>query len=204
MRSSHEKTRQTDDSRAASEQAGQHGFAVQRATAGPDEETAVRMPAPGARPLQRAVGKLPDEETVKRMAAPGADPVQRMAAPAVAPELPPVQEMAEPNRTGMPDALKAGVESLSGHDLSDVRVHYNSAAPAQLQALAYAQGNDIHVAPGQEKHVPHEAWHVVQQRQGRVQPTAQLMKGTPLNDDPSLESEATDMGNKAMSLGMQG
>ena len=48
--------------------------------------------------------------------------------------------------------------------------------PAQLQAHAFAQGADIHMAPGQEKHLPHEAWHVVQQKQGRVKPTVQ-MKG---------------------------
>jgi len=53
------------------------------------------------------------------------------------------------NTTGLPDNLKAGVESLSGLSMEDVKVHYNSAEPAQLNALAYAQGSDIHVAPGQ-------------------------------------------------------
>ena len=61
------------------------------------------------------------------------------------------------NRTGLPDNLKAGVERLSGMAMGDVRVHYNSAKPAQLQALAYTQGTDIHVGPGQERHLPHEA-----------------------------------------------
>ena len=55
-----------------------------------------------------------------------------------------------------------------------IKVHYNSPHPAILQAHAYAQGSDIHVAPGQEKHLPHEGWHVVQQKQGRVKPTRQL------------------------------
>ena len=96
----------------------------------------------------------------------------------------PVQE--KENKTGMPDRLKAGVEQLSGMDLSDVRVHYNSAKPARLQALAYTQGRNIHVGPGQERHLPHEAWHAVQQEQGRVQPTMQ-MKGMAINDDPRLE-----------------
>lgn len=103
---------------------------------------------------------------------------------------------AAPNQTGMPDSLKAGIESLSGMNMSDVRVHANSSQPAQLNALAYAQGNDIHLAPGQEKHLPHEAWHVVQQRQGRVAPTTQL-QGIAVNDDASLEEEADTMGAKA-------
>lgn len=105
-----------------------------------------------------------------------------------------VQEERKPsNQTGLPDELKAGVENLSGYSLDDVRVHYNSPKPAQLQALAYTQGTEIHVAPGQEKHIPHEAWHVVQQMQGRVKPTMQ-MKGVKINDDEGLEREANVMG----------
>jgi len=101
-----------------------------------------------------------------------------------------------PNRTGMPDRLKAGIESLSGIDMSDVRVHANSGKPAQLNALAYTQGNQIYLGPGQEKHLPHEAWHVVQQKQGRVRATM-LMKVIGINDDPSLENEADMMRAKA-------
>lgn len=102
--------------------------------------------------------------------------------------------------TGLPDNLKAGIESLSGIDMSDVQVHKNSARPAQLNALAYAQGSNIHLAPGQEQHLPHEAWHVVQQRQGRVAPTLQA-KGTFINDDSRLEQEADQMGAKAHQQG---
>jgi hypothetical protein len=110
----------------------------------------------------------------------------------------PVQR--QENRTGMPDGLKAGIEALSGTDLSDVRVHRNSAQPAQLNALAYAQGNDIHLGPGQDHHLPHEAWHVVQQREGRVQPTMQ-MAGVDINDDAGLEAEADRMGDEALRHG---
>jgi len=80
--------------------------------------------------------------------------------------------------------------------LDDVRVHYNSAKPAQMQALAYTQGAEIHVGPGQEKHLPHEAWHVVQQKQGRVQPTFQTKDGA-ISDDQVLEKEADVMGERA-------
>ncbi|MGD1703160.1 DUF4157 domain-containing protein [Dapis sp. BLCC M229] len=104
------------------------------------------------------------------------------------------------NKTGLPDNLKAGVESLSGYSFDDVRVHYNSPKPLQLQAHAYAQGTDIHVAPGQDEHLPHEAWHVVQQMQGRVKPTMQL-KGLGVNDDSSLEYEADVKGKQASLLG---
>ena len=103
------------------------------------------------------------------------------------------------NKTGLPDHLKGGIENLSGMSLDDVQVNYNSAKPAQLQALAYTQGADIHVAPGQERHLPHEAWHVVQQKQGRVQPMFQ-MKGIGVNDDPGLEREADVFGQKANNI----
>jgi hypothetical protein len=102
------------------------------------------------------------------------------------------------NRTGLPDQLKSGIEDLSGYSMDDVKVHFNSSQPAQLQAHAYAQGTDIHVAPGQEKHLPHEAWHVVQQKQGRVKPTVQLKAGIDVNDDAGLEKEADVMGAKAL------
>lgn len=103
-----------------------------------------------------------------------------------------------PNPTGMPDRLKAGVENLSGYSLDNVRVHYNSPKPAQLQALAYAQGTEIHIAPGQEEHLPHEAWHVVQQMQGRVKPTTQANGMVNVNDDAALEQEADVLGEKAL------
>ena len=103
------------------------------------------------------------------------------------------------SRANLPHQLKAGIEELSGVSMEGVNVHMNSNMPAQMQAYAYAQGSDIHIAPGQEKHLPHEAWHVAQQRQGRVQATTQI-GGSPVNDSQSLESEADTMGAKAMQL----
>ena len=131
-----------------------------------------------------AVQRQPEEEEL--MQGKLASPLQR------------VEETAgSANKTGLPDSLKSGVESLSGVDISDVRVHYNSPKPSQINAHAYAQGNDIHLGSGQEKHLPHETWHTVQQRQGRVQPTME-MGGAKINDDASLEREADIMGQKAM------
>ena len=100
----------------------------------------------------------------------------------------------ENNHTGLPDNLKSGIENLSGFSMDDVKVHRNSNKPAQLHAHAYAQGTDIHLAAGQEKHLPHEAWHVVQQKQGRVKPTLQMKGGATVNDDKGLESEADEYG----------
>jgi len=99
------------------------------------------------------------------------------------------------NNTGLPENVKNNTESISGISLDDVKVDYNSNKPAQLNAHAYAEGSNIHVAPGQEKHIGHEAWHVVQQKQGRVKPTTEV-SGVPINDSPSLENEADIMGSK--------
>lgn len=117
-------------------------------------------------------------------------PVQRHeAGPGVAGE--------RPNRTGLPNGLKSGVERLSGVSLDGVRVHYDSPKPAELDARAYTQGADIHVAPGQERHLAHEAWHVVQQAQGRVAETTRVADRG-INDSPALEAEADTMGERAL------
>lgn len=146
---------------------------------GPEEEELLQGKA-----LQR-VG--PEEE----------EPMQGKALQRFEEEPEPLQGKAEPAGGGLPGPLRQGIETISGMDLSDVQVHRNSAQPAQVNALAYAQGNEVHLGPGQEHHLPHEAWHVVQQRQGRVQPTVQFA-GTAINDDASLEAEADQMGERAL------
>jgi hypothetical protein len=110
-----------------------------------------------------------------------------------------VMQRKKSNGTGLPDDLKAGIESLSGMSMDHVRVVYNSSKPAEVQALAYAEGSVIHVAPGQEAHLPEEAWHVVQQMQGKVKATTEV-NHSPVNDDRRLEDEAREMGAKALSL----
>jgi len=98
----------------------------------------------------------------------------------------------------LPEPLKSGIENLSGLAMDDVRVNRNSPKPAALGALAITRGSDIHLGPGQEATLPHEAWHVAQQKAGRVRPTVQ-MSGHAVNDDPALEREADIMGARAAS-----
>jgi hypothetical protein len=144
--------------------------------------------------VSRSAADLPASRRTGSTPAVAAD--QRPAASQIA------QLAALTNRTGLPDALKSGAEELSGHSLDHVRVHRNSAKPAQLDALAYAQDSEIHVAPGQEKHLPHETWHIVQQAQGRVRPTMQA-KGVAINADPRLETEADRLGAAALRVGQR-
>jgi hypothetical protein len=109
----------------------------------------------------------------------------------------PTQREERPNNTGLPNRLKSGIESLSGMSMDNVKVHYNSDKPAQLQAHAFAQGREIHVAAGKERHLPHEAWHIVQQAQGRVKATIHTENNVGANNDDTLENEATQMGSRA-------
>lgn len=95
--------------------------------------------------------------------------------------------MKKPPTNGLPESLKSGIESLSGMSMDDVVVH-SSSKPMHLNAHAYAQGAVIHVAPGQEQHLPWETWHVVQQKQGRVSPTLQ-MQVVPSIGEESLGAE---------------
>ncbi len=101
--------------------------------------------------------------------------------------------------TDLPGGLRHRIERLSGVPMDDVRVHYNSPVPATVQAVAHAHGRDIHLGPGQEQSLPHEAWHVAQQKQGRVKSTG-VMHGAKVNDDPGLEAEAEHMGSAASAV----
>ncbi|WP_137181403.1 hypothetical protein [Roseomonas sp. AR75] len=101
-----------------------------------------------------------------------------------------------PPPSGLPQPLRGGIERLSGLSAAGIAVHRDSPQPGMLGALAFARGAEIHLGPGQEAHLPHEAWHAMQQRQGRVSPTGQR-GGVAVNQDPALESEATRMGSAA-------
>lgn len=115
-----------------------------------------------------------------------------------------VTQRQEENQTGIPDDVKQRMESSFGTDFSSVRVHSDSSKAPEVGALAYTQGTDIHFAPGQFKPetssgqqlLGHELAHVVQQSEGRVQPTTEIA-GMSVNDDVSLEHEADVLGAKA-------
>lgn len=93
------------------------------------------------------------------------------------------------NNTGIPIGMQRRFEAFSGFSFDDVKVHYNSDKPAQLQALAYTQGNRVYMASGQEKHLEHELGHVVQQKAGRIHATEQ--RGSlPVNTSAALEAQA--------------
>jgi len=98
----------------------------------------------------------------------------------------------KPDLTGIPAQMKTDFERRSGLSFDDVRVHYNSDKPAQMQALAYTQGTQVYVGPGQERHLPHELGHVIQQKTGKVRPTRYIGR-MPVNDQPQLEREADRM-----------
>lgn len=85
--------------------------------------------------------------------------------------------------------MKQHFENLSGLSFQDVRIHYRSPEPARRQAYAYTQGNQVYIAPGQEKYLGHELGHVIQQKQGRVKPS-QYRQGEAINDSAVLEREA--------------
>ncbi len=103
----------------------------------------------------------------------------------------------------LPAGARVQMEQAFGADFSSVRVHEDE-KPGQVGALAYAQGESIHFAPGQydptstsgKELIGHELAHVVQQRAGRVAAPAQA-KGDGVNSDPALEAEADRAGAKA-------
>ncbi|WP_139488474.1 eCIS core domain-containing protein [Brevibacillus dissolubilis] len=111
------------------------------------------------------------------------------------------------NANGLPPVLQAQMEQSFQTDFSDVAITPNSSAAVGMGALAFAQGNQIHFAPGQfnpgtvqgKSLIGHELAHVVQQRRGRVAPTHRLGKASDqlINADPHLEREADEWGARA-------
>lgn len=100
------------------------------------------------------------------------------------------------DKTILTEELKSGLEHLSGFSMERIKVHYNSVQPEQLNDVAFEQVTNIHLVPGQEKHLPHEAWHIVQQNQGRVKSAKQIVEGKASDESKKLENEADTMGNK--------
>ena len=118
------------------------------------------------------------------------------------------EAISSPNSSGsetkMPDNVQAKMEDSFNSDFSGVNIHKDSQSATDLGAQAYTQGNDVHFAPGKydpesqkgQELIGHELTHVEQQRQNKVAPTVQA-KGVAINDDPGLEKEADEMGEKA-------
>lgn len=97
----------------------------------------------------------------------------------------------------VPDPLKSSFEQMSGLSFKDVHIHYSSSKPAAIGAQAYAAGRHIYLGPGQERHLPHELGHVLQQKQKRV-PSTMKIGNIQINQDLSLEREADLLGRQAL------
>jgi len=102
------------------------------------------------------------------------------------------------NKTGIPESMKSRFEASSGFSFDDVRIHYNSPKPGDMGALAYTRGSQVYIAPGEEKHLPHELGHVVQQKRGIVPATVHV-NGLGVNDSPFMERQADKISSMALS-----
>jgi len=106
----------------------------------------------------------------------------------------------------LPARPRRVLEQLSGYDLSGVRVYADSPWPAHLGARAFVFGLDVHLSPEAEDALGHGAWHVVQQKQGRVRATGTAsfdehpLGVVGLNDEEALEREADMLGLLARGL----
>ena len=81
--------------------------------------------------------------------------------------------------------------------MDDVKVHYNSSEPAKVNVYAYAQGNEVHLGAGQEKHLPYELGHVARkQKMMDIKPDSKL-NGQLINTDEKLEKKHS-IGQKAI------
>jgi len=90
------------------------------------------------------------------------------------------------------DAMEGEADQIAQqvHRAAPTAANAGAGGNRQLQAQAYAGGNEAHFAPAQEQHLPHEAWHVAQQRQGRVDPTLQMQSE---EEEVQMQSEEEEI-----------
>ncbi|HHG86736.1 MAG TPA: DUF4157 domain-containing protein, partial [Bacteroidetes bacterium] len=131
-------------------------------------------------------------------------PVQMKSEAFAAP--PPDNNAGDSAGNGLPNDVRGQMEGAMGADFSSVKIEANSGKATQMGALAFAQGDSLHFAPGQfqpdsqagKALIGHELAHVVQQREGRVKATGSE-NGMAVNTEASLEKEADQMGAAAAS-----
>lgn len=139
--------------------------------------------------VRLATGSSPSPQTIQRKGGHGVEAFQV-----------PLRQKA--GGLPLPKDVRSKMENAFGADFSDVRVHIGHEATS-LGAIAYTWGTNIHFAPGQysphtiqgQKLLGHELWHVLQQKQGRVQNP--FGGGVAVVQDHALEAEADRMGIKA-------
>jgi hypothetical protein len=129
--------------------------------------------------------------------------VQPKVQPAVKPAQYKTKKYVLPEKK-LPEDVQAKMENSFGQDFSDVNIHDNSTKAEDLGAKAFAQGKDVHFAPGEfqpntkegQELIGHELTHVVQQKEGKVH-GGDVNGKDMVNQDPSLEKEADDAGKLA-------
>jgi hypothetical protein len=106
------------------------------------------------------------------------------------------------NQTNIPDDVLERMETAFHADFAEVRVT-ESAAPAEIGAVALAQGTEIQFAPGRyqpqsaegQAVLGHELAHVIQHHEGRAE--GAHAKGLSVAIDAHLEDEADALGERA-------
>ena len=102
----------------------------------------------------------------------------------------------------LPAAVQQKMEAFFNANFSRVRIHVGPEAAA-IGALAFTHGTDLYFAPGHynpttpqgQRLLGHELTHVTQQMAGRVRNP--LASGIAVVQDPALEAEAEQMGQRA-------
>lgn len=185
---SQESKPETNQASQTNQQTSQKGATQKKA------RTSHTTPTIEANPIQTKQGSLPPIKSPQGNKPPiqaRQRPVQRN------------QNKSNDAGSGNEAQIKANVSSITGTDVSNANIHYNSDKPAQLNAIAYAQGNDIHMSssPGADNHtLAHELTHNAQQQTGQVKATIQGNNGVGINNDPKLEKHADDVAAKALNM----
>jgi len=99
-------------------------------------------------------------------------------------------------RSSLLSSVVDNATKITGMNFSDVSWFRNSSEPAKYNAHSYATGgNEIHTSSGRDNDLFHEVGHLKAQKENRVSSTGTI-SGRAVNDNPALEAEADNIGNK--------
>lgn len=112
------------------------------------------------------------------------------------------ENKATTNPSKLPDSINNVAKKSFGQDLSNVNIRTNDKEADDLGAKAFTKGNEISFGNGEydpssaegKSLIGHELAHVIQQKNGLVQPTSSI-NNIFINDNPHLEKQADEMGN---------
>lgn len=107
-------------------------------------------------------------------------------------------------RTEIPVQLKTRTEDSTRVPFNYVRANYNSDKPAKLDTLAYTNGNQVGISPGQKRYSAYDLRNAMQQKLNAVRASVRYEGNEAINTDVELERQSDVSGVRKNAEILQG